>query len=695
MKLKPTVQAVPSGKAGSDACLFGAEWLTLSWTAGLLSAFLHLYWAAVIAGLAGGAVLLRLHQRKAMLCLLCGLCLGTGAWTLYDLRVRQPLLAMDGQTVTCTGTVLRVRRMDNDTACYTLSTKLQGIAAETDWYADSAVPLLQTGDTVTLSAELSRIADDYRYRTAATQAGHGRYLRIYRAKVLEIHRDTGISLRRLIQRYRETMTEELRIALPEADAGLYCAMLFGDKSALENETAATLYQTGIGHITAVSGLHLVLFCMALSWLFRLLRLPPRGQFLLLLPAIALFILLVDSSVSVYRAALMLCISRSAALFGRRGDTLRSLCITMFACTVLTPYVIGAASFWLSVSGVFGIGVAAPYLRAQTGFGGLRGALLELCCVSAAVFPASVLLTGETSLLAPVSNLLLLPLATAALFIGFSVLLTGGLTAFLLPVGGALCRMTRLLAEGFARLPFSHLTVTSAAVRAAIAVLGGMFLLLLALRVPLKRLAAAAVAGTLLLSGLTAYTRIRNAQELQIAVLGNSRAAVLVISAEGCTAAVDLSENAHNPEYVRRYLTDCGCSELHLLICSGRTSAAYQKALSSVKVSQVIMTDAVQQRADDTVCGVKPVYVQNGSVSVRIGALQMDRNADLTLTWNGQRVIVCPAATASAQQADAVIRWGGVPAVRDDCRMVLNPAGASAENIVLCVTKSRRFFVKKL
>ena len=75
-------------------------------------------------------------------------------------------------------------------------------------------------------------------------------------------------------------------------------------------------------------MHLVLFCMALGWLFRLLQIPAKVQFLLLLPAIAVFMLLVDSSVSVSRAACMLLIVRAAPLFGRRGDTLRALCLTI-------------------------------------------------------------------------------------------------------------------------------------------------------------------------------------------------------------------------------------------------------------------------------------------------------------------------------------------------------------------------------
>ena len=56
--------------------------------------------------------------------------------------------------------------------------------------------------------------------------------------------------------------------------------------------------------------------------------------------------------------------------------------------------------------------------------GIGRDLLQFCCLSVTVFPVSVLLCGESSLLAPVCNLVILPLGTAVLWLGFVFLLTG-------------------------------------------------------------------------------------------------------------------------------------------------------------------------------------------------------------------------------------------------------------------------------
>lgn len=678
-------ETAPSVKADSTGCIFGAEWFALSWIAGLLSAFLHHSAAGLAAAAVIGAVLLLRRRRSELVCMLCGVSLGIALWQGYDRLTVQPLCALDGQTVTCTGTVMQSEQLTGDRARYTLSVPLNGIPAKVDWYAEASVPELKTGDAVTLRAELTRIDPDYRYDTAAYQAGRGHYLRIYRAEVLDIRADTGFSLRRAIQGYRRGMTEQIRCVMPPEDAGMLCAMLFGDKSMLTNDTQEALYQTGIGHMTAVSGLHLVFFCMTLGWLFRLLHVPAKGQFLLLIPAIGAFLLLVDSSVSVPRAACMLLISRSAPLFGRRGDTLRALCLTMVACTVLTPYVIGSAGFWLSVSGAFGIGVAAPYLLEQTGWGGIRASLLELSTVSLAVFPASVVLCGESSLIAPFTNLLILPFAVTALYIGFAVLLSGGLLSFLLPAAGQLCHVTRLLADAAARLPFSHLTVSSAAIRAAVIVLGLLLLVTFALRATPKRLLITAAASAVLIAVLNAVSVRMHAHELQIAMLGRKQESVLVISADGYTLVADLSGDVRSPQFVRRYLSDSGISRVDTLLCGGETAAAYQAALSTADVRQVILPQTESWADVTTVCGRTPELPAAQTVTLRTPTCTCTAdtgNGLLQITWCDLTVTACSAEDTASYTANAVIRWGGTADAADRCAVRLNPGGLTGQNMLL-------------
>ena len=180
--------AVKRRTAGSAPCTRGVECFTLAWIAGLLSAFLGFGGAAALtdAVLLLFAALYRKTRRfRRELCAAAvGLTLGICVWQGYDRLVRQPMLRLDGQTVTLTGTVTGTSPTAGDGARVMLKTRLAGHSAEIAWFTGRDSEPFSVGDTVTLNAELTRITADYRSRTAAYEAASGRYLRIYDAELL-------------------------------------------------------------------------------------------------------------------------------------------------------------------------------------------------------------------------------------------------------------------------------------------------------------------------------------------------------------------------------------------------------------------------------------------------------------------------------------------------------------------------------
>lgn len=665
----------------------GVECFTLAWTAGLLSAYLEMKLPAILCVSAWilWAMICRRYLFRYALLILCGLLLGMGLWQHYDAAVRQPLFEMDGQTVTLSGRITDRSPLNDERMIYTLRTELAGHSHPIDWYADAGVPPLQIGDTVTLNADLTRIASDYRYHTQVYQAGKGKYLRIYNATVNDIRTDTHFSIARTLFAYRQKIAARIRSALPPEEAGLLCAMIFGDKSGMDSDTRDLLNRSGIAHIAVVSGLHLVFFCGVLMWIFRRLRLPARMSFLLLLPMIVLYIMFVDASVSVYRAAVMVLLTSSARLFGRRSDTLRSLSLAMFLCTAFAPYVIGAASFWLTVSGVLGIGVIAPYMTGTLHCGRLPRTFLALCSVSLTVFPASVLLCGESSLLGPITNLLVLPLCIFALYLGFSMLLTGGLTAFLLPLAGMLCRAVRVAAGILSRLPYSRITVSDAPVRMALALLTASLLLLMATGAKPRSVAAAVMSAAVILAGLSACIKVQQASQLRIAVLGGKKQAALVLTANGAAVIADLTDAPRSAQYVQEYLEKNGISHADVLLLSGgKAAAGYQSALHGMKLGAVLMRDTDAWRSETKICGLSPHFA-SGEVSVQCGNAALRLAGDtLTVDWQGYRVTALSLQDRADPQCEAVIRYGAA-----DCEITFPavPRTECGQNMQLTLTKS--------
>ncbi len=669
-------------RAGSRVCARGVECFTFAWGAGLLSAFLQYGSAAAAAGLCllllGLLSLLRKEfppkYRIGIFCIAAGLLLSAAVWLSYDMLHRRPLLGLDGQTVTLSGTVRGSTARTGDRVRYTLGAAPDGRRTQIEWYAGSDVPPLKIGDRVTLHAELTRYTSDYRYHTAETAEARGQYLCCYRAEIVEIDEDTGFSLRRTLHDYRSRLTDVIRQHMSGEAAGLLLAMLFGDKAALSDTARLALYRTGIGHVTAVSGLHLVFLCTLLTLLLRRLHAGPRTQLLVNGAAVLLFSLTVDSAVSVQRGTVMILLYYSAPLLGRRTDTLRSLCIAVLLCTVFTPYVIGSASFWLSVSGVFGIGVAAPYMTKGLRVPNLLRRFLQMCCVAAAVFPASLLLTGESSLIAPFSNLLILPLGVCAVYLGLLLFCTGGLTAFLLPLAGLLCTAMMHLAELAASLSVSHVGAATLAVRTALVILTLTVLLLFALRASPRTIAATVIGAAIVLFGLGRYERQLNMHRMHIAVLGEKTDTALVIRADGHTLIADLTGGSRTPAYVQRFLRDNALTDIDALVLSSAANAAgYQSVLTGCEVGRVFVKTGEPWRADAEICGVRAEFAEGGMVSADFPDFSFDSMPlNTTVMYHGRTVIALPA-DGHPVFADLIIRYGEGDLIQDNLGLQIVPA----------------------
>lgn len=682
-------------RTGSGARIYSVECFALAWIAGLLLAFFGMTAAAVCAAVLplSAALLRRLASfRRCLLAGSAGLLLAAGVWTVYDCTVRKPLLRADGTSAVCTGTVTDTAMLTGARMRYTLRTEIAGVATSADWYASADMPPLQIGDRVTLRADLTRIAPDYRYHTDRVQAGQGRYLRIYSAELLSETPGSKYAPLRLAAAYREYITGLITSRLDTGEAGLLCAMLFGDKQALADGDADTLYRTGIGHITAVSGLHLVFFCALIAWLLQRLTASPRTVFLCSLLGMGVFILLVDSSVSVYRAAVMVTLHRAAPLIGRKTDPLRSLCIAMFLCTCFTPYVIGSASFWLSASGVFGIAVAAPYLIRQTKAGPVQADAVRLITVSAAVFPASLLLTGESSLLGPVCNLLILPFGTAALYLGLIVVITGGLGTFLLPVAGLLCRLMLAAAESASLVPFACVRSSAVSVRVTLVLCTLLMLVLFACKSPPKRIVTAFVLSALLLTGQGIADSLIQRSRLRVAVLGQKNEAALVITSGGQTVVADLTDAVRSPGYVRQFLRESGISQVDILLLSGpRSAAAYQQALADTEVCRVILYDAGPGLGFSQLCGTVPEFAAEAEQEIAADSYTLRYSGStVEISYHGITVAAVPADNPDPVAADAVIRYGrSYAGTTDYCApdMQIIPAD-TGNNLLLTVSGNR-------
>lgn len=168
-------------------------------------------------------------------------------------------------------------------------------------------------------------------------------------------------LPRPLESARIAVKERLLAYMDEDAARVAFSMIAGDKYLLDNEVKAAYSTAGIGHILAVSGLHIGLLAGLLTALLYRLPLPRNVSRVLLTLLLLLYLLFTGGSPSATRAFVMCCVGIWAPLFGKRDD-LNCLCLAATVCLCISPFFFFESGWVMSCSSVFGLVLFARPLQ---------------------------------------------------------------------------------------------------------------------------------------------------------------------------------------------------------------------------------------------------------------------------------------------------------------------------------------------
>ncbi|MDE5741960.1 MAG: ComEC/Rec2 family competence protein [Oscillospiraceae bacterium] len=385
---------------------------------------------------------------------------------LYDCFVYRNIVKYDGCQVEVKGVITDYTEYGGDKTAYTVKGVINGdVTAEVSFFTDSTYA--EIGDSVTVTGIASKLKNSYTFPAEDYYKAKGMYLRINRVSGFDYVPRESFSAKRALYNYRDKIIDVIGNEMDTDGKAVMEAMIFGDKSELESTQKTLLYRAGIGHLMAVSGVHLSVVC-SFFWLF-ISRLPINKYFrfgFLLVP-IFCFAAMAGFSNSVIRAAIMTIIVYGASLFRRRADVFNSLGISVIILTIATPFAVRDASFLLSVGGVFAIGVAAPEvikaIEQKYELGTFIKSVITSVCVTVMIFPITILFFDEVSIASPMSNLLLMPLCMLILVGGIIVALTGGvpfIAAPVLKICEILCEIVLAVSKFIGRLHFSYIPLGS-------------------------------------------------------------------------------------------------------------------------------------------------------------------------------------------------------------------------------------------
>ncbi|MDD3675457.1 DNA internalization-related competence protein ComEC/Rec2 [Thauera propionica] len=290
-------------------------------------------------------------------------------------------------------------------------------------------------------------------------------------------------------------------------AGMLVALAIGEQRGIPPAQWEVFRRTGVGHLVAISGLHVTLVAAAagaiVGWAWRrqptmVLRWPVRkAQALAALVAAAAYALLAGLGIPVQRALIMLFVVVAALLCGRRPAPSRVLAAALLCVLTFDPWACLSAGFWLSFGAV---GVILMLITGRPARGPRwRAALRVQMGISLALLPLLVLMFNAFPLLSPLANAVAIPVVS---FVVAPLVLLAALLPLELPLHLAhgVTALMMVWVEWLSALDMALWRQSTPPLWLALAAVLGMAVLLLPRGTPGRPAAAVLVAALLAWQG---------------------------------------------------------------------------------------------------------------------------------------------------------------------------------------------------
>lgn len=165
--------------------------------------------------------------------------------------------------------------------------------------------------------------------------------------------------------YEALAAVRARLPIPanqDETTGLLAAMGLGIRAALPPEVKTALSQSGLAHITSISGLHVTLILVLLAFGLKKAGLTRKQATLLTTFGSVFYILLAGPCIPILRAVIMAYVVLGEAFVQRRFSSLNSLALAAILLLALSPRELFLPSFQLSFSAVLVLILFHPWDR---------------------------------------------------------------------------------------------------------------------------------------------------------------------------------------------------------------------------------------------------------------------------------------------------------------------------------------------
>jgi len=287
-------------------------------------------------------------------------------------------------------------------------------------------PEYQYGDKLSINGLLKEphIFEDFNYKN---------YLRkdnisavIYYPDISMIEDNSlSSSFYKKILYFKDQMRKIIRQNLSPPQSSILSAVILGDKKNISDEWKEKLNKTGVRHITAVSGMHIIILTSILMSFLIGIGFSRGKAFYFTIGFIFLYIMLIGFPPSAVRAGIMAGLILLAQKIGRMSQSQRGIIFAAVIMLFQNPFLLkDDVGFQLSFLAVLGISYALPIFQnwlkfiPENKYFGIRDILGMTFSAQIFTLPILIYNFGYISLISPLTNILIVPILPFIMISGF-------------------------------------------------------------------------------------------------------------------------------------------------------------------------------------------------------------------------------------------------------------------------------------
>ncbi|MBP5366456.1 MAG: ComEC/Rec2 family competence protein [Bacteroidales bacterium] len=172
---------------------------------------------------------------------------------------------------------------------------------------------------------------------------------------VSVEKERRMNLNTIIGSVQASVDERLSACgIASRNMQLLKALFLGDKSELSNDTRSNFSTCGTVHILAVSGMHVGIIYLFLSYVFGAIFRGRKIAIIVTLLGVWCYALIAGMSPSIFRAAVMTTSYDLSRLAGRKSDAYSTIAVAMMIILLADPMSLYTIGLWLSFAAVTGI-----------------------------------------------------------------------------------------------------------------------------------------------------------------------------------------------------------------------------------------------------------------------------------------------------------------------------------------------------